>query len=195
MIRVETLTGEAALPFLPALARLRGEVFAEWPYLFQANPAEESDHLRRYAEGEGAALVVALDGEEPVGVATCQPMRLAAASVQEAFTRAGRDPAAHMYFGESVLRRPFRRQGIGVSFLAAREAQTRATGHQTAAFCAVERAADDPRRPPDHVPLDSFWRRRGYTHHPDLACSFSWREIGGAKAVPHRLSFWLKDVG
>lgn len=194
MIRVETLTGAAVVPYLPALAQLRGEVFAEWPYLYEADPAQDAGHLRRYAEGEGAALVVALDGAEPVGVATCQPMRLASASVQDAFARAGRDPAAHMYFGESVLRRSYRGQGIGVRFLAAREAETRATGHRTAAFCAVERAADDGRRPPDHVPLDAFWRRRGYTHHPELACEFTWREIGGAEAVPHRLSFWLKDV-
>ena len=194
MIRVETLSGEAVVPYLPALARLRGEVFAEWPYLYQADPAQDAGHLRAYAEGEGAAIVVALDGEEAVGVSTCQPMRLASASVQEAFTRAGRDPAAHMYFGESVLQRPYRGQGIGVAFLAAREAQTRATGHRTAAFCAVDRAADDPRRPPGHVPLDAFWRRRGYTHHPELFSEFTWREIGGASPVPHRLSFWLKDV-
>lgn len=194
MIRVETLTGPAAAPFLPALARLRGEVFAEWPYLFQADPTEDPGDLCRYAEGEGAALVVALDGEEAVGVATCQPMRLAPAAVRDAFADAGRDPAAHMYFGESVLRRPYRGQGIGVAFLAAREAQARATGHRTAAFCAVERAADDPRRPSGAVPLDAFWRRRGYVHHPDLFCEFTWREVGAAEAVPHRLSFWLKDV-
>ena len=61
------------------------------------------------------------------------------AAVQDAFSRVGRDPAAHTYFGESVLRRAYRGRGLGVAFLAAREAQTRATGHRTAAFCATPR--------------------------------------------------------
>lgn len=194
MIRLETCTGAGVLPYLPALARLRAEIFAEWPYLYAADPSQESDHLRRYAEGEGAAVVVALDGAEAVGAATCQPMRHASAAVREAFEAAGRDPATHAYFGESVLRGRYRGQGLGVAFLAAREAHSRAHGLATAAFCAVERADDDPRRPPGHVPLDGFWRRRGYAHHPELACSFTWPEIGGDGPVPHRLSFWLKAL-
>jgi hypothetical protein len=122
VIRLETCTGAGVLPHLPALARLRAEIFAEWPYLYAAEPAEESEHLRRYAEGEGAAVILAIDGAEAVGAATCQPMSQAAAAVREAFEAAGRDPARHCYFGESVLRREFRGQGLGVAFLAAREA-------------------------------------------------------------------------
>ncbi|MFL1461891.1 GNAT family N-acetyltransferase [Roseococcus sp. DSY-14] len=193
-LRLETLRGAALLRHLPSLGRLRGAVFREWPYLYQADDAYEAAYLRKYAEGEGAAVVVALDGEAAVGAATCQPMLQADAPVREAFAAAGRDPAAHCYFGESVLLPEYRGQGIGVVFLAAREAVARAAGLATAAFCAVERPADDPRRPPGHVPLDGFWRKRGYAHHPELACTFRWREIGGTESVPHRLSFWLKHL-
>ncbi|HZH45143.1 MAG TPA: GNAT family N-acetyltransferase [Roseococcus sp.] len=194
MIRLETCTGAGVLPHLPALSRLRAEVFAEWPYLYDADPAEESEHLRRYAEGEGAAVILALDGAEAVGAATCQPMSQAATAVRGAFEAAGRDPGRHCYFGESVLRREFRGQGLGVAFLAAREAVARAHGLATAAFCAVERDPADPRRPAGHVPLDGFWRRRGYVNHPALVCCFAWPEIGGTGPVPHRLSFWLKAL-
>ncbi len=193
-VTLHTLRGAALLRHLPALGRLRGAVFREWPYLYQADDAHEADYLRKYAEGPGAAVVVALDGEEAVGAATCQPMTQADAPVREAFLAAGRDPGIHCYFGESVLLPPYRGQGIGVAFLAAREAVAREAGLAIATFCAVERAADDPRRPAGHVPLDGFWRKRGYAHHPELACSFRWREIGGGEAVPHRLSFWLKRL-
>ncbi len=193
-LRLETLRGEALLRHLPSLGRLRGAVFREWPYLYQADDAYEAEYLRKYAEGDGAAVVVALDGGEAVGAATCQPMVQADAPVRAAFLTAGRDPATHCYFGESVLLPRYRGQGAGVGFFAAREAVAREAGLAVAAFCAVERAADDPRRPPGHVPLDAFWRKRGYTHHPELACSFNWRELGGAEAVPHRLSFWLKAL-
>lgn len=193
-VSLHTLRGAALLGHLPSLGRLRGQVFREWPYLYEADDAYEADYLRRYADGAGAAVVVALDGETAVGAATCQPMAQAHAPVREAFLAAGRDPATHCYFGESVLLPQYRGQGIGVAFMAAREAVARAAGLATAAFCAVERAADDPRRPPGHAPLDGFWRNRGYAHHPELACTFRWREIGGADDVPHRLSFWLKQL-
>jgi GNAT superfamily N-acetyltransferase len=192
MIRTETLTGAALLPHVPALARLRGEVFREWPYLYEADPAREAEHMRAFVEGEGAAVVVAWREDEIVGMATCQPMRHAGQAVRDAFT--GRDVTRHCYFGESVLLPPYRGLGVGVAFFAAREAHARATGHRVAAFCAVERAADDPRRPAGHAPLDAFWQHRGYAHHPELACHFDWRELGDEAAVPHRLSFWLKDL-
>ncbi len=193
-VRLETLRGDELLRHLPALGGLRGAVFREWPYLYEADAAHEAAYLRRYAEGAGAAVIVALDGEAAVGAATCQPMPHAHAPVRQAFLAAGRDPAEHCYFGESVLLPAYRGQGIGVAFLAAREAVAREAGLRVATFCAVERAADDPRRPPGHVPLDGFWRRRGYAHHPGLACTFHWREVGGEAEVPHRLSFWTKGL-
>lgn len=193
-IRLETLRGAALLRHLPGLGKLRGRVFREWPYLYEADDAYEANYLRQYAGGEGAAVIVALDGEEAVGASTCQPMREAHAPVRHAFEEAGRDPAEHSYFGESVLLPEYRGQGIGVAFFARREAVAREAGLRFATFCAVERDADDPRRPPGHVPLDGFWHRRGYAHHPAIACRFNWREVGGAAEMPHRLSFWIKEL-
>jgi GNAT superfamily N-acetyltransferase len=100
------------------------------------------------------------------------------------------DPARVCYFGESVLLPADRGPGIGVAFFAAREAQARRLGLAEAAFCAVDRAPDDPRRPADYVPLDGFWTRRGYTRQPGLAVTFSWRELGGTAEVANRLTFW-----
>ncbi|MCW8085014.1 GNAT family N-acetyltransferase [Sabulicella glaciei] len=193
-LRIETLRGEALLRHLPRLGHLRGAVFREWPYLYEAEGRYETNYLRQYAEGEGAAVIVGLDGEEAVGASTCQPMREAHAPVRQAFEEAGRDPAEHSYFGESVLLPEYRGQGVGVAFFTKREEVAREAGLRFAAFCAVERDAEDPRRPPGHVPLDGFWRKRGYTHHPDIACRFNWREIGGAAEVPHHLSFWIKTL-
>ena len=65
---------------------------------------------------------------------------------------------------------------------------------QLAAFCAVVRNPNDPRRPPGHVPLDGFWRNRGYAPRPDLSCVFHWRETGDDRETPHVLSFWLKAL-
>ncbi len=193
-LRLETVTGAAARPHLAALAALRAEVFREWPYLYAGDAEEEARYLATYADGTGAAIVLALDGTTAVGAATCQPMAQTHPEVRTAFARAGRDVAHACYFGESVLRGTYRGQGLGVAFFAAREAHARTLGLTTATFCAVVRNANDPRKPAAYVPLDAFWRKRGYTHRPELSCVIDWREVGDDRETPHTLSFWIKEL-
>lgn len=192
-LRLETLSGDALRAALPALSRLRIAVFADWPYLYAGNAAHEEEYLAAYAADPGAAVVAAFDGEAPVGMATCQPMLASHGPVPAAFRARGLDPARFCYFGESVLLPAYRGRGTGVAFFAAREAHAKALGLPAAAFCAVVRNPNDPRRPRDHVPLDGFWRKRGYLHRPDLSCVFHWKESGDERETPHTLSFWLKD--
>ncbi|WP_240046808.1 GNAT family N-acetyltransferase [Paracraurococcus ruber] len=192
-LRLETLSGEALLAALPALSHLRVAVFAEWPYLYAGDPGFEERYLAAYAADPGAAVVVALDGTTPVGMATCQPMARSHGPVPAAFRARGLDPARFCYFGESVLLTAYRGRGAGVGFFAAREAHAKALGLPAAAFCAVVRNPNDPRRPAGYRPLDGFWRNRGYVHRPDLSCVFDWREVGDDRETPHSLAFWLKD--
>jgi len=193
-LRLETLSGAALREAVPGLARLRPAVFAAWPYLYAGDAAQDAQYLAAHAADPQAAAVVAFDGATPVGLATCRPMANLEGPVPAAFRARGLDPAGVCYFGESVLLPEYRGRGAGVGFLAAREAHARSLGLDMAAFCAVVRNPNDPRRPADHVPLDGFWGRRGYVHRPDLSCVFAWTEVGDDRATPHVLSFWLKAL-
>ena len=197
-IRVETRTGEALRPLLPALGRLRIAVFREWPYLYDGSATYESDYGHSYADSPRAAAVFALAGDEPVGAATCLPLQDESEAVKAPFLAQGIDPSRVFYFGESVLLPQMRGRGIGVRFFEAREAHARAVSDaEFACFCSVERSPDDPRRAPGYTPLDAFWRKRGYRPMPGFACVMHWREIGQAGETPHRLNFWgraLRDT-
>lgn len=194
-LRFETLRGAALAPWLDQAARLRIAVFREWPYLYDGDADYERRYLAVYAESPGAAVVAAIAGGDVVGVATCQPMAEAVEAVRAPFERRGIDPRRVCYFDESVLLPEWRGRGAGVRFFAEREAHARGTlGLDYAVFCAVQRDPDDPRRPADYVPLDAFWRRRGYTPYPDLRCVFSWREVGRTVETPHELAFWIKPL-
>jgi GNAT superfamily N-acetyltransferase len=193
-LRLETLSGDALHAAVPALSRLRLTVFAEWPYLYAGSAAAEDRYIAAYAADPQAAVVAAFDGDRPVGMATCQPMANTHGAVPAAFRARGLDPGRICYFGESVLLPDWRGRGAGVGFFAAREAHARRLGLAEAAFCAVVRNPNDPRRPPGYQPLDGFWRRRGYAHHPELSCVFAWQEIGDDRETPHVLSFWRKAL-
>lgn len=186
-LRIETLTGLAITPALPALARLRIAVFREPPYLYDGDEASEAKHLADFAAGPGAALVVARDGAALVGCSTCLPLAEAGASVTAPFRALGWSLERFAYFGESVLLPAYRGQGAGVAFFAAREAHALSQPDvDYACFCAVRREGE--------ATLAPFWRKRGYTPYPNLICHMRWKQVDGAGEVENSLSFWLKSL-
>jgi GNAT superfamily N-acetyltransferase len=180
------------VPLLPDLARLRVEVFRDFPYLYDGDIAYEQKYLQVYANTPSAAVIVARDDNRVVGAATCLPLAAEMPGVQKPFLDAGMDVDNIFYFGESVLEKAYRGRGIGVSFFAAREAQ--AAGYAMTAFCAVIRPNNHPRRPKNYVPLHDFWRHRGYRPRPELVCTMSWRDIGEDADTAKTLMFWTKDL-
>jgi GNAT superfamily N-acetyltransferase len=186
------LKGDGILPYLPALAGLRMTVFREFPYLYDGDADYEQGYLRTYATSPRAAIIAAFDGDAVVGASTCLPLADETGNVAAPFIAAGLDVRRYFYFGESVLLAPYRGRGIGVRFFEAREAQ--AAGYDFTTFCAVQRAADDPRRPADYQPLDAFWAKRGYVKQPRLACTMSWKEVGHSEQTSQTLIFWMKPL-
>jgi len=193
-LAIETLWGEATRPAIPALARLRVTVFRDFPYLYEGSAAYEEKYLAKYIDLPEGTIVVARDGSEIVGASTALPLVKAGKSEQKPFTAAGIDLNSVYYFGESVLLSTYRGRGVGVAFFNAREARARALGFRTAAFCAVERPDDHPRRPKDYVPLDEFWTKRGYTRRPELRTVFSWPDLDEPEESAKPMVFWTRDM-
>jgi GNAT superfamily N-acetyltransferase len=192
--RVEAITGAAVAQYLAALAVLRIEVFREWPYLYDGDVAYEERYLAPYATTADALVAIAWAGDELVGAATALPLTAHSDEVVPPLAAAGYDPATVYYFGESVLRRDFRGRGLGHRFFDEREAFARARGYQTAAFCAVDRPADHPRRPADYVPLDRFWGKRGFVRRPDIVGQFAWKDLDAEAETAKPMVFWTKAL-
>jgi GNAT superfamily N-acetyltransferase len=138
--------------------------------------------------------VVARDGDAVVGASTGLPLLDDGAAFRKPFEEAGLDPAQVFYFGESVLLPSYRGRGIGHAFFDAREAHARALRRfAITAFCAVDRAADDPRRPLGHRDNDVFWHKRGYARQPGMTLQLLWHEVGQGE-VMHPLTFWTRTL-
>ena len=194
-LRVECVSGSAIGPFLPALAALRIRVFRDWPYLYDGDLDYEAGYLKTYSRSPRSLFVLAFDGDTIVGCSTAVPLADENPEFQAPFVAAGFPVEDVYYFGESVLDRDYRGRGLGHRFFDAREARARELGgFRFTAFCAVQRAADDPRRPPDYRPLDEFWRARGYRSRPDLVTTFDWKEVGQDAQRPHPMMFWIRGL-
>jgi len=193
-LTIQSFSGSDAAPFFDDLARLRITVFRDFPYLYHGDSDYERQYMEIYARSEGSVFILAIDNGLVVGASTGTPMISETDEVQAPFLAAGLDPQEFFYFGESVLLPDYRGQGIGVKFFEGREAQAKRLGLRYATFCAVERPLDHPRRPVDYAPLDAFWAKRGYTHHPALRTSFTWRDLDETVESPKPLSFWIRDL-
>ena len=193
-LAIETLWGERTRPAIPALARLRVTVFRDFTYLYEGSAEYEEKYLARYVGLPEGTIVVARDGEEIVGASTALPLTKAGKAEQKPFHDAGIGLDSVYYFGESMLLSAYRGRGVGVAFFAERERRARALGFRTAAFCAVERPADHPRRPRDYAPLDEFWTRRGYTRRPELRTTFSWQDLDETAESSKPMVFWTREL-
>lgn len=190
---VRPLTGEDLEKALPALAHLRINVFAAFPYLYSGTEEYEQTYLRSFARARDAFIVVAEETDEIVGCATGSAIDDHHGEFAAPLRDAGYDLTSTFYFGESVLRPGYRGRGLGHAFFDAREAHARARGYARACFCAVDRSADHPQRPDDYSPLDSFWQKRGYRKLPGITANFAWPiEPGGINLI-HPMNYWMRE--
>ena len=193
-VTLRTLTGDALAPWIEDLARLRIAVFRDWPYLYQGDAAYEAAYLRSYLGAWRSVVVLALDGGRVVGASTGLPLADEPAEFRAPFEKAGLDVDPLFYFGESVLLPAYRGRGLGHRFFDERESHARALGGFTATvFCAVDRATDDPRRPPFGRDNGPFWRKRGYRPREDVKVSMAWTEVGGQQAA-NTLTPWFRPL-
>jgi GNAT superfamily N-acetyltransferase len=194
-LRVEQLTGAAVRAAIPELARLRVDVFRDWPYLYDGTINYETAYLRRFAASKESILVSAHDGKTMVGVATGAPLADHAEAFAKAFVGSGYDIDQIFYCGESVLLPAYRGRGLGHAFFDGREAHARALGRFThITFCGVVRPDEHPLKPSDYRPLDAFWTKRGYGKVEDLTTTFAWKEVGQANETPKLMQFWMKAL-
>jgi GNAT superfamily N-acetyltransferase len=192
-IRIERWSGPALEQFIPELARLRIQVFRDFPYLYDGNIEYEKKYLQTYINCPESVIVIAFDGDKVVGASTAIPMKYETDELKKPFIEHGYNLDEVFYCSESVLDKNYRGLGIGVRFFEEREAHAEHLGgFKYICFCCVERPADHPRRPADYVPLDQFWTKRGYVKHPELHTTYVWKDLDDADETPKPMTFWLK---
>ena len=74
-ITILRFTGAEVERHIPDVARLRIEVFCEFPYLYDGDMQYEAGYLRTYSASKDSVVVLAFDGERIVGASTAVPLR------------------------------------------------------------------------------------------------------------------------
>ncbi|MEE4359344.1 MAG: GNAT family N-acetyltransferase [Desulfococcaceae bacterium] len=192
---IRRLVGHDSSPFIGDLARLRIEVFREYPYLYEGSPEYEEKYLKSYADcAESLIVAVFLDGKV-VGASTGLPLEAADRAFRVPFSDKGYAAEKVFYFGESVLKRQYRGRGMYGRFFSERESYAKSLDRfDFVTFCAVERPARHPLRPAAYVPLDRYWKKKGYEKQKDMRCFFPWKDLGEESESLKPMVFWTKNL-
>lgn len=193
-LREHTLIGPDIGQIVEPLAALRIAVFRDFPYLYDGDLDYERGYLATYVQSPAALAHGIYDGQALVGATTALPLVDEEAAFQRPLIDAGFDPAQVFYFGESILLGDYRGRGLGHRFFDVREARARALGFSVCAFCAVQRDEHHSARPADYVPLDDFWRRRGYAPCPQAVARYAWTDVGDDAQTDKSLLFWTRAL-
>ena len=191
----ERITSELSNQQLTALANLRIRIFHDFPYLYEGDMAYEQEYLHTFLKAENSFLLLVKDGEKVVGASTAMPLNQETPNISDPWKEAGYDIDSIFYFGESVLDKAYRGQGIGVKFFEEREAFAKSLGQfNRCSFCGVVRPAQHPLMPDNYLPLDSFWKKRGYQRMEGLTCEIAWKDLDEPEESSKSLQFWSKEV-
>lgn len=192
---IEVVRGRDVAARLDDVARLRIEVFREFPYLYDGDLQYEARYLAPYAESADSVFVLACDHGQVVGASTGLPLADEDEAFQTPFKSRGIAVDEVFYCAESVLLPRYRGRGLGSRFFDAREHHARALGRFAwTAFAAVDRDPDDPRRPPGYRSPETLWTKRGYVRQPGMTMALRWKEIGGQIETEKTLTFWLRPL-
>jgi GNAT superfamily N-acetyltransferase len=193
-VDVRTYSGAELHRHLDAVAALRIAVFRDWPYLYEGDVDYEREYLEAYAASSGSILLLATEGDRVIGASTGLPLADDTAEFRAPFDASGIDIESVFYFGESVLLPEYRGRGIGHVFFDRRESHARERGRfSMTAFCAVDRDANDRRRPLEYRGNEAFWGKRGYVRRADMTMRLMWNEIGRGN-IEHALTFWTRSL-
>lgn len=193
--KIIALKGREALPYIDQLAAVRTKVFADFPYLYAGDLDYEREYLNTYFSSEKSFIVLALDAGKVVGASTAIWLPDAEPAFQKPFLEQKIDPKTVCYYGESVLQGEYRGRKVGQAFMQKREEFAESLpGVQWAAFCAVVRPKDHPRRPASYRPLDEFWLKTGFAPRPGMIAHFPWKDHDDKVETEKPMQFWLKKL-
>lgn len=115
-LRIATFVGSEARCYIDEVARLRIEVFHEYPYLYVGNLDYEQQYLSTYFASSESLILIAFDKENRVrGASTAVPMIHEEEDFRRPFEQNGFDTREIFYFNESVIEKKFRGKGTGAT--------------------------------------------------------------------------------
>src|SRR5580692_3752021 len=112
-IHIRPFTGDKIKAYLHSLAKLMTEIFKEYPYMREANLAQQTEYIKKTASTKESIAVLIFDNTTLVGASLGLPLSSESKEIQQPFAEQGLSVGEVFFFSASLLLKPYRRRGIG----------------------------------------------------------------------------------
>lgn len=194
-IKILHLTGIAIKPYIPMLSRLRAEVLQDYPYLAKDDLEKDMRYLKYLSHYNETIAVIILDGTKVIGFSIGIPMEKEISSNQIPLVAKNYNLSHFFYFSMSILLKKYHSRGFIHHFFDIQEQHVyHLKRFKRVCFNTVQRPENHSKRPRDYLPLDTFWKKRGYIEHPEIITQRSWIDIDDKEPSFKPLIYWIKNL-
>lgn len=195
MLKIQIFTGKSAKTYIPSLAKLRVEIFQEYPFLQPLSLDHEMERFKRILPYKETIVIIVFDGPKIVGVSVGLALKDTSLDIQKTFLTHGLEIADYFYFGESVLLKAYRGRGVSHHFFELREKHAKSLKKfKHICFSFIKRPKKDPKRPSDYIDLETFWKKRGYIENSEITLQRTWKDIGASEETTKIFTFWFSTI-
>ncbi len=191
-LRVESLTGAEAKKYFEELARLRIEIFREYPYLYDGTPDYEKPYLERYFKSGHSRILLVLDGEKVRGMATYIPMSCEEDEIKAPFVKLKLDISRYLYIGEFILEPQCRGKKIFNVFMDYAQALLKELSLEKLAIMTIKTSPNDRLRPKNYQSVNVLYRRLGFQKIENSEVEFTYKSSATGQTQPHTMYFWQR---
>lgn len=189
-IKIRTLIGPGIKTYIQSIAKVRGQVMSEIPYLQLRGLETDLKYLKHISMCKDAIAVLVFDGPKIIGSSTGMPLAEELPGFQEPFIKRGLPVEEYYYFGFSALLKPYRSRGIAHHFFDLREEHVRHLKRFSKICFTSSFPPKGVHRTPDQTNLETFWQKRGYVEHPEMTCRYPILD----RQFAISLKFWVKEL-
>lgn len=175
------------------LADLKGEYFAEYPYLQPRTPDLDLNIVRSILMDPAAIVVTAFDGDKLVGANLSLPASIGnAAHAVKWFERNGLDVSKWLH-SLYILNRPgYRAQGVSAAMREALDAEAIRQGYEGRIAMVLDR--HDEKAPEGYRHPRGYFLKQGYEEMDVPPLKMGWTDIGDTESTVKQYLFMAKRL-
>ncbi|APJ05026.1 hypothetical protein AXG55_00545 [Silvanigrella aquatica] len=197
-IMIKPLYKEDIKSHIDEMAKLRIEVFKEYPYFYDGSLSYEKEYLSNYLKSPNATVIAAFKENEMIGAATAILLSDSYEEAKAPFLKRGYNLNNIMYFGDSVIIPQFRGLGTGHRFFMHRELFALSFKNvNLITFFHVDRNKNPKylnQKPTNYFDIESLWLSHRYAPAEGIVTTFSWKEFDEATESQKAMQFWTKKL-
>lgn len=188
--KIELFQGKEIAPYTQEVIKLCHMIYRESPYNYNADDAEYESYLKSYSQSTDAVTCLVFDNEKAIGLAIGIPMLETREAYKTPFLEKNYNLKDFFYIGEFGISPEYRNQGIEEKMYKKIEDFAKKQNFKMLCLWEIGSSLNSTQ---DSF-KETFWKKNGFIHHPELNFSIYWIDIGNSNPTRHFATYWMKPL-